>query len=212
MKKLFLLGATALLAVSSANAAIVPVLLGITPDISTGFYVFTYDVQVQSPDTQIQSPTTAGPNNSPAGGYDNHFTFFDFEGYQGVKSCVGLFCGVGSFSAPVSGPAAYLQAPPDLGTIANPTFTFQTSPAVSLPTGSSSIIALLSTYSNVKSIVFSGQSAVASGALAGTVDGNSVNTLGPSSTPLDGTVPEPASILLMGAGITALVIARRRLA
>jgi hypothetical protein len=201
------------LAMGVAQASIIPVFQGVSSS-GSGVYTYSYDLYVESPGQRIQFTTVAGPGGVPAGGFDNHFTFFDFNGYiNGSAACAGSGSGPGfcsSFSSSVSntGPSAFAQAPVDSAAVPNVTWTY-TSASATVPSGSYlGRFSLNSNSNNQGPIYFSGQGTKAGGGLDGTVAGNTLLTIGPAAAV---PIPEPATMMLLGMGLIAISWSHRKL-
>jgi hypothetical protein len=205
MKKILMMAVLSVMAMGVGKASIIPNFVG-TSDLGGGVFAYSYDVFVQSPGHRIQFTTTAGPGGIPAGGFDNHFTFFDFAGYvANSASCSGPFCGNFTASAANLGSSAFVQAPPDSASIPNVTWTMTSSGATIPPGSLLGRFTMNSTFSDEGVIYFSAQATRDGGTLDGTVTGNTLATVGPE-------VPEPATMLLLGLGLIALSISHKRLA
>lgn len=199
MKRLALLAwliGGVLAASGSASAGIIPTLSSVTL-IAPGVYRYTYAVD-------LTAFTKLDPARNPG-----FFTIYDFDGFiPGSQSATG---GLGvSFlaSSALSGPNAQWTVPPDDSTVANLTWTYAGGAV-----GGSAFLGYFSadsTFGTTRLDSYTSQ------ATTDTPGRRTDNTLGsnigsiavPQWGPLSSTVPEAASLTLVGLGLLLVGLAR----
>jgi len=214
MKKLAILFALGFLAVGTANATIIPVLLsGPTADGSNFDFNYAADL---SGDERVDPAATNGITCSGPGGTlvqcnppGTFFTLYDIPGFVSASVSSGWMVSVQNVGIT---PSNINGASIDNPSIVNVTFTY-TGPIVHA-NGSTVIFSgfqIVSADGGINSNGdFSSQSTIDTGNSAGDTDQNS----GSVTIPGGGTqpVPEPVSLILLGSGLLGVgTVARKKL-
>jgi len=190
-----------------AKADIITTLSSITADPSGG-YDFTYNVNLTN-NEELMNPN---PNVNPQFG-----TLYDVSSSAlTLKNVTGFLATDFTFAWSLTNTPAYKTTPTDSSSLYNLRWTF-TAPSTTIvggllpppPGGTADVdlgnFTLLSPYNSWAYENFDGQAIKSFGAASGTITGN----IGLDRVPT-GVVPEPASMLLMGAGLFALGWVGRR--
>ena len=168
-----------------------------SPTLAAGIWTYTYQVSVGAGD--FFSTTNPGRNGGPTGTF---FTFYDFVGYVGGSATAAIAGTTWAISTPMTGvtPGAVIVA--DGAGVANVVFTYTTVATTTFPLGG--VIGTLTLQSTLgpgaNAINWTGQDQQGSGG----VDDSVGTVTGPVG------VPEPASLVLLGTGLLALRVFKRK--
>lgn len=207
MKRLAVASLATLLFISLANATLIPSLDGVT-NVSPGLYNYSYHADLSSGSrldpaatNGVTCPGASGPVQcQPPGTF---FTMYDIGGFSGVTSTPGGWYAVTQFTGvtPSSINGATLDGP-----AMNVSFFYVGAP-VSGPSSFSGF-GISSTFNTTRIGNYSYQDTFNTGL---TGQGTGFVTLPFSNfTPLDN--PEPSTVALLGAGLLALSLVRRKMA
>lgn len=207
MKKL-LCGAAVLLVASSAFAAVTPSLVGLPVfNPVTNDYTYNYNVQIAIDQTASTGPipgtTTPAGVNVPASGSAAYFTIYDFAGF--VTASNTQPSGWAFKSSNTGSTPSDVNATDNSGII-NLTWYVTGGPFAGAQTISG--FSARSTLGTPVSVQFTGQAGRNSGTFNGTAVSNIGSTGGPSGSVT--AVPEPSAYALLGGGLIALGLLRRR--
>src|SRR5262245_40498362 len=201
--RLFVAAALIAASANSANAALLPVSVSITPE-QSGSFRWTYNVSLPS-GAIVQS--------------GNYFTVYDFAGY--VPGSGEVFSaqpdGAGAFwhvSVANLGPTPERLDPQDDPNLANITFTYTGGPTITRQQLDSSNgflgnFALTSTFGDAAPGFFTGTNKIEGGGNA--TDSNIADTsvpTGQDDLPDPGLTPEPTTLALAGLGLPLIGLAR----
>jgi len=203
-----LTGAAILLSTSSVFAAVTPSLIGLPIfNPATNDYTYNYNVQIATDQTANTGPvpgtTTSAGVNVPTGGSAAYFTIYDFSGFVGGSNTQP---GGWAFKSSNTG-----SSPSDVNPVDNPgniNLTWYVSSGSLVGPQNISGFSARSTLGTPTSVQFTGQATRNTGSFNGTDISNIGSTGGPSGSVT--AVPEPAAYALLGGGLLAFGLLRRR--
>lgn len=203
--------AAGLVAVSAvpAQATIIPVLISVAEP-GPGFFLWTYRAEITT-STGMDSGTEPLPGKEAApdtaGTVADYVTIYDFAGFTGLVQFSGEGFDSRSYLVGTT-PAEVNPIPPELVDVANVTI-FRTGAEIVGP--DAFFFALESSFGE-EFIEFSPYAAAATDRSGTSTDGRAVANTGDTQTPFRALqqVPEPGTLLLVGAGLLGLGIYRRK--
>jgi hypothetical protein len=197
-----------------ARADIIPVLTSITP--SSGGFLWTYTATVNV--GQKLSPLGAVPGSATpvdnTRSIEDYLTLYDFGGFTGVVILPPAF----GFESLMIGSTPQQVSPPfgDSPSIANVTIyrtlTTVEPPCCSLPGGSVFTFSIESTFGDIARTLGEFVSDATKDAPGDPSNNTDVSNAGFVESPFQARVPEPGTLLLVGAGLFGLGVYRRRIA
>ena len=202
MKKI-MIGMAALLGAVSANAAVIPTLIGVPQAVSGGFR-YTYEVYL-TPNAQLQN--------------GDGFTIFDFAGFIAGSNLEDVTFDGLDFSFNFTGPGYDFQnVPDDNASVYNLTWTYTGNAVIGgdSPRTADTFLGTVSAVSKFGpnttidnySCGYTGNGGLVEGTPAGCT--GSVAVPLPGGTNPDTDVPEPGMLGLLGLGVIGVAAARRR--
>jgi hypothetical protein len=195
-------------AVSSTEvrADLTPVLASVT---GVGPFVFTYDVRLGATQTAQPGAVPGASTNTSVGfpGATNadYVTIYDFTGFTGAHTEPAGW----AFQSLLLGSTGSTLLPADNPAIPNLTW-YRTGAAIVGPgPGANGSVGLFTATTTVGTTIINGQftSDATKNALGDPNNGTALATIGTTSVPTPpppGGVPEPATLLLLGSGLTGL--------
>ena len=185
------------LGVVPAHANSITLNIAGAPTLAAGIWTYTYNVSVGAGD--FFSTTNPGRNGGPTGTF---FTFYDFVGYVGGSATAAIPGTTYTITTPATGVTPGAVVVTDGAGVTNVVFTYNTVATTTFPLGGViGTVSLQSTFGPATNAInWAGQDQQGTGG----VDDSVGTVTGPQA------VPEPASLVLLGTGLLALRVFKRK--